>query len=94
MSLHLAAWQDGQAVLAYINHSAMQVDSKYLPRRGSLKGIRKIRDYAEAFFYVFDDALMLFSAIMWNVWPLMEFLPNDNKVYLNKDEKTKLLKPK
>ena len=47
----------------------------------------------EAFFYVFDGALMLVNALMWNVWHPMEFLPNDNKIYLSKDGKTELEGP-
>lgn len=47
----------------------------------------------EAFFYVFDGAVMLVNTVMWNVWHPMEFLPNDNKVYLSKDGKTELEGP-
>ena len=47
----------------------------------------------EAFFYVFDGALMLVNTLMWNVWHPMEFLPNDNKIYLSKDGKTELEGP-
>ncbi|KAL8783871.1 MAG: hypothetical protein Q9195_009263, partial [Heterodermia aff. obscurata] len=47
----------------------------------------------EAFFYVFDGALMLVNTVMWNVWHPMEFLPNDNKIYLSKDGRTELEGP-
>ena len=49
--------------------------------------------FHEAFFYVFDGALMLVNTLMWNVWHPMEFLPNNNKIYLSKDGKTELEGP-
>ena len=49
--------------------------------------------YHEAFFYVFDGALMAVNTLMWNIWHPMEFLPNDNKIYLSKDGKTELEGP-
>lgn len=47
----------------------------------------------EAFFYVFDGALMLINSIMFNVYHPMMFLPQSNKVYLSKDGVTELEGP-
>lgn len=56
-------------------------------------GVEGYLFYHEAFFYVFDGALMLVNTVMWNVWHPMEFLPGSNKVYLSKDGRTELLGP-
>lgn len=47
----------------------------------------------EAFFYVFDGALMLINSIMLNVYHPMMFLPLSNKVYLSKDGVSELEGP-
>jgi len=39
----------------------------------------------EAFFYVFDAAVMLVNSVMLNVWHPPMYLPNDNKIYLARD---------
>lgn len=39
----------------------------------------------EAFFYVFDAAVMLVNSVMLNVWHPSMYLPSDNKVYLAQD---------
>lgn len=39
----------------------------------------------EAFFYVFDGALMLINTVMFNIMHPMMILPNSNKVYLATD---------
>ncbi|KAL9615049.1 MAG: hypothetical protein Q9167_000472 [Letrouitia subvulpina] len=44
-------------------------------------------------FYVFDGAFMAISAVGWNIWHPMRFLPTDNRVYLSKDGVTELLGP-
>lgn len=47
----------------------------------------------EAFFYVFDGALMVINSVMLNIYHPMMFLPNSNKVYLSKDGITELEGP-
>ena len=49
--------------------------------------------YHEAFFYVFDGALMVVNTLMWNVWHPMAFLPDNIKTYLSKDGKRELEGP-
>ena len=39
----------------------------------------------QAFFYVFDAALMLVNTVMLNVWHPSMYLPDDNKIYLAQD---------
>jgi len=39
----------------------------------------------EAFFYVFDAAVMLVNSVMLNVWHPSVYLPNDNRIYLARD---------
>ena len=56
-------------------------------------GIEGYLFYHEAFFYVFDGALMLVNTVMWNVCHPMEFLPDCYKVYLSKDGKSELEGP-
>lgn len=44
----------------------------------------------EAFFYVFDGALMLINSVMFNLYHPMMFLPLSNKIYLSKDGVTEV----
>lgn len=44
----------------------------------------------EAFFYVFDGALMLTNSIMLNVFHPMAYLPRSWKIYLSNDSITEL----
>lgn len=39
----------------------------------------------EAFFYVFDAAVMLANSVVLNVWHPSIYLPSDNKIYLARD---------
>ena len=39
----------------------------------------------EAFFYIFDAALMLINSVILNVWHPARYLPRNNKVFLSKD---------
>lgn len=39
----------------------------------------------EAFFYVFDAAVMLVNSVMLNFWHPSMYLPKDNKIYLARD---------
>ena len=47
----------------------------------------------EAFFYVFDGALMLINSIMFNSYHPTRFLPRTNEIYLSKDGVTELKGP-
>lgn len=44
----------------------------------------------EAFFYVFDGALMLINSVMLNVFHPMKYLPHSWKIYLSQDSVTEL----
>lgn len=44
----------------------------------------------EAFFYIFDGALMLINSAMFNVWHPMAYLPHSWKIYLSPDGLTEL----
>lgn len=47
----------------------------------------------EAFFYVFDGALMIINTVMFNIMHPMMILPNSNKVYLATDGCTERIGP-
>lgn len=47
----------------------------------------------EAFFYVFDGALMIINTVMFNIMHPMMILPNSNKVYLATDGCTERMGP-
>ena len=47
----------------------------------------------EAFFYVFDGALMLINSVMFNIYHPTLFLPRTNEIYLSKDGVTEVKGP-
>ena len=48
----------------------------------------------EAFFYIFDAALMLVNSVVLNVWHPAKYLPRNNKICLKKDGVTEVEGPR
>lgn len=67
--------------------------------RNIYRVVEVFQDYAgylqshEAFFYVFDGALMLINSVMLNLYHPMKYLPGSNKTYLSKDGITEVEGP-